>query len=39
MLMGVSLSSKTVAETEIVRTSLKMPQMERVTTDVRWSRL
>jgi hypothetical protein len=30
---------KTIAAAEIVTTSLKMPQIESVTTDVRWRRL
>jgi hypothetical protein len=39
MLMGVSGSLKTIAAAEMVTTSLKMPQIERVTTDVLWRRL
>ena len=39
ILIGVRGSLKTIAAAEIVTTSLKMPQIERVTTDVRWRRL
>jgi hypothetical protein len=37
MLTAVRGSPKTIVATEMVRTSLKIPQMLRVTTEVRWS--
>lgn len=36
MLIGVRVSPNTIPAAEIVTTSLKMPAMERVTTEVRW---
>lgn len=39
MLMGVRGSLNTMVAAEIVITSLKMPQMDRVTTEVRFKSL
>jgi hypothetical protein len=39
MLTGVSGSWKMSAAAEMVMTSLKMPHIDRVTTEDRWSRL
>jgi len=39
MLIGVRGSPNTIVAAEIVTTSLKIPQIERVTTEVRWRSL